>query len=60
MRIIFGDSRKTSHEKLPICSTVLERKKESRFFINFSAFLRLKRADSMYSMHYTLAFEPKH
>ena len=37
---------------------LLRKKKESRFYVIFPAFRRLRHADSMYVYHYTLAFEP--
>ena len=35
-----------------------KKKEESRLYVIFPAFRRLRRADSMYDYHYTLAFEP--
>ena len=38
---------------------IQRKKKESRFYVIFPSFGRLRRADSMNVNHYTLAFEPE-
>ena len=40
------------------CSLLSKVILNSRFHVNFPTVRRLKRADSMYVYHYTLAFEP--
>ena len=46
-------------KKKAFCNYFFEReKKESRFYVIIPAFRRLRRADSMYVYHHTLAFEP--